>query len=325
MPSTAIYYRVRAHNAYGDSSYSEVVTATTSAANVAPTAPTNVSATAQSSSVINVTWAQSSGSESGFRIYWSTNAGATYFSDTVAANSTSYAHINLTPSTTYSYRVSAYNSYGESTLVPTTFGPVAATTLADNSPPIAPTNVVATASTATQVIITWTTSAGADHYQIERRSNQASAFEPVGTIMTTFYPDGGLSPDHTYVYRVRAVNSAGLVSDPSDVDVATTVIFEDDPLAGSVTTIRAQHLIQLRTAVNALRTYAGLPVASWTDPTLSNQILIKAQHIRELRDKLAEALAVIGLSAPAYTDPTLNQGVTVIKTDHVQQIRQRVK
>jgi hypothetical protein len=49
-----------------------------------------------------------------------------------------------------------------------------------------------------------------------------------------------------------------------------------------VTVIKAVHLTELRTAVNAVRTAAGLSPATFTDATPGG-ILIKAIHIQELR------------------------------------------
>jgi hypothetical protein len=78
-----------------------------------PNAPTNLSATAVPPWQINLTWTDTSGNEVGFRIErssggsWSTLAA-------VGANTTSYADTSATPSTTYSYRVIAYNACGDS-------------------------------------------------------------------------------------------------------------------------------------------------------------------------------------------------------------------
>ena len=81
-----------------------------------PAAPTNLTATAVSSSQINLTWTDSDSTEQGFKIERCTGAGCSDFAQiaTVGANVTSYSNTGLTASTSYSYRVRAYNAAGDS-------------------------------------------------------------------------------------------------------------------------------------------------------------------------------------------------------------------
>jgi len=73
--------------------------------------PTNVTAMAVSSSSIRVSWSSVSGA-SAYSIYRSTSAYGTY-SNVGDSYSTSYSDTGLTASTTYYYKVAAYdNSYG---------------------------------------------------------------------------------------------------------------------------------------------------------------------------------------------------------------------
>jgi glucose/arabinose dehydrogenase len=101
--------------------------------------------------------------------------------------------------------------------------------------------------------------------------------------------------------------------------------FTDDPLTAGVTTAKAQHIIELRQAVDALRAVAGLGLASWTDPALQpTSTVIKSPHIVELRTLLEDAATRLGYPAGSYTDPTLSSGF-VIKQVHVEELRQRVR
>lgn len=76
---------------------------------VAPLAVTGLTALAVSSSQIELAWNDNSGNEYGFRIERSTDSVAWTAATTVAANQTGYTDTGLSPSTTYWYRVVAYN------------------------------------------------------------------------------------------------------------------------------------------------------------------------------------------------------------------------
>jgi hypothetical protein len=114
----------------------------------------------------------------------------------------------------------------------------------------------------------------------------------------------------------------------SNVDLATTVIFTDDPLVARVTTVKAAHLTELRIAVGAVRTLAALAPSTFTDPVLGSSMTIKAVHVRELRTALDDARsALMLLPALSYTDSTLatGAGATLVKAAHIQELRNGVK
>ncbi len=79
-----------------------------------PNGPSNLIATAVSSTRINLTWQDNSNNETEFQI-WRKGAGGTFRKlVTVNANVTSYADTGLTPATTYKYKVRAKNAAGHS-------------------------------------------------------------------------------------------------------------------------------------------------------------------------------------------------------------------
>ena len=81
-----------------------------------PAAPTSLAATAVSSSQINLSWVDSDNTEQGFKIERCMGEGCSDFAQiaTVGANVTSYSNTGLTASTSYNYRVRAYNAVGDS-------------------------------------------------------------------------------------------------------------------------------------------------------------------------------------------------------------------
>jgi suppressor of ftsI len=79
-----------------------------------PAAPTSLFATATSSSSINLSWTDNSGNENGFTIQRSTDATNFNTIASVGANVVTYTSNGLNASTTYYYRVIAYNAAGNS-------------------------------------------------------------------------------------------------------------------------------------------------------------------------------------------------------------------
>jgi hypothetical protein len=79
----------------------------------APAAPTGLQAVAVDSSQIDLTWTDNANDEQGFRIERKTTSSFAVIA-TIGANVTAYSDKNVSPSTTYTYRVRAYNRTGNS-------------------------------------------------------------------------------------------------------------------------------------------------------------------------------------------------------------------
>jgi pimeloyl-ACP methyl ester carboxylesterase len=110
--STTYLYRMRVQTGAGFSPYSNEVTVTTLQA--LPAAPTNLQATAISSSQVNLAWTNNALDAIAVRVE-SQPAGSANFSDVGAAATLSSASItNLQPNTAYSFRVRAQNAAGYS-------------------------------------------------------------------------------------------------------------------------------------------------------------------------------------------------------------------
>lgn len=202
------YYRVRAYNAGGYSSYSPEANATPGGT-TAPATPSNLQAVAASSSQINLTWNDNSNNETNFRIERKTGTGGSFTEiTTVNANTTSYSNTGLTASTTYYYRIRAYNAAGYSSYSPE----ANATTQATATIPNAPTNLVALRTGASQITINWQDNSGNETgFRIERKAGTSGSWAEITVTAAnvTSLANNGLSAGNTFFYRVRATNTAG--------------------------------------------------------------------------------------------------------------------
>ncbi len=219
--STRYWYRLRAVNSTGASSYTNIADATTQAPPVTiPRPPSNLTATASSSSQINLAWTDNASDETGFEIERS-NDGTNFakIAD-VGANTTTYSNTGLTASTRYWYRLRAINSAGASSY----------TNIADattQAPPVTiprpPSNLTATASSSSQINLAWTDNASDETgFEIER-SNDGTNFAKIADVgaNTTTYSNTGLTASTRYWYRLRAINSAGASSYTNIADATT--------------------------------------------------------------------------------------------------------
>ena len=179
-------------------------------------------------------------------------------------------------------------------------------------------NVIATATTTTSVNVTWTSPAGS--YEVARVSSAGSV--TLGQSVTGAWIDNTASAGTAYLYKVRA--ATGGTPPYSDPDLATTVIFTDPILTAGSNVIRAVHMTELRTAVDAVRLLAALPLAAFTDPAPAG-VLIKRIHVIELRTALDSARALLALRTITYTTPAIVAGSTPIMKAHVDDLRNGVR
>ena len=189
--------------------------------------------------------------------------------------------------------------------------------------PGVPSNVTATGSNGS-VTISWSAASGAAMYEVKRigASGAIVTFGPTASLQIV---DSTVAADAAYLYSVQAIASGGARSAFSGGDLATTFVFIDDPVIAMNTAIKAVHLSQLRSAVNAVRSVAGLSAATFTDPGMTAGLTVKAVHFAELRSALAAARTTLSLSAVSFTDASLVAGSTVVKAAHINELRGGVK
>jgi predicted secreted Zn-dependent protease len=198
-PDTTYSFNVASFNDAGDSREVGTLFTTTKSTTI-PIAPTNLQANNITTTSAILTWSDNSNNEDGFKIY---KDGLTNLVATVPANTTSYALTNLSPATTYTYSIRAFNSAGESNVTATLF-----TTLTPTAKPSAPTNAQANNVTTTSVTLTWSdNSDNEDGFKIYDFSTSQVIATTANDV--TSYTFTNLTPATMYRYRVVAFNSAG--------------------------------------------------------------------------------------------------------------------
>lgn len=185
-----------------------------------------------------------------------------------------------------------------------------------NTPPPVPAFLNATATSNATVALSWGGTTGATGYDVYRSFN-ASPFSLLLMTAATSAEDSGLTADTTYLYRVRATGAGG-ASSFTPTDAATTIVFTDATLTGEI--VKAVHVSELRTAVNAMRAAGNQPPLEFTDVPLAG-VAVKAVHIAELRTALNAARSMIALPAITFADPTLTPESTIISAIHATELR----
>jgi hypothetical protein len=186
-------------------------------------------------------------------------------------------------------------------------------------PPATPASFTATATSQTSVALSWQGVAGSPSYQIERYQVTGGVPVILGPVVATSFVDNGVIANTTYLYRVRAVAN-GAASSFTAINPATTVTFTDTPLNPG-TTVKAIHVTQLRTAVNAMRTAAGLGPGTY--PALAIGSTIARLDVTSLRDALNEARTALALGPQPYTDSLAI--ATTVKAMHIEELRTGVR
>lgn len=214
ITGTTYYYRVRAHNNYGYSDYSNEVSALPS--NL-PQPPSNLTATTQSTSRIDLHWQDNSTDETGFKIYYRKSSTEWTFLIQLYSNVTQYINLNLLSGTTYYYKVQAIKGILESAFS----DPASATT---GSIPTSPSDLTGDIISSTQVLLHWSDRSNNETgFKIQRSVNGGSwdiDYATVGSNVTNFQ-DNSVTPQIEHSYRIKAFNIYGQSTPSTEASFTT--------------------------------------------------------------------------------------------------------
>ena len=259
----------------------------------APVAPGTLVATSVSSSQIDLTWADNSGDETGFKIERRLSPSGAWQQIGIAlVNVNTFSDTGLAAGTAYDYRVRSTNANGDSdyTLIAT------ATTSSAAVAPAAPTLLVASSVTTSSVRLDWTDNANNETaYRVERRLSVGGAYATIATLSANAntFNDSGLTPGTGYEYRVRATNTVGDSSASNTVGITTT--------SGAIVPVAPSNLSSVVTPNPTVVTI------SWTD-NANNEVdfIVQRRYTNWLWSDIGTAPA----NATSYVDTTGFPGVT---------------
>ncbi len=226
--ATAGYYRASVTEKYGCSTIAsppfKVIDAN------GPNKPdpaSGVSVTPVSLTSLLVNWSQNPSpafNETNFEVYQATHSGGPYKLVTITGpDVTKDSLTGLTPGTKYYYIVRAVDTSGAAASSAEASG----STIADTIPPTAPGNLSVTGTTRSSVSLAWTASKdniGVTEYDVYVNGVKQYVVSKDSVRFTVF----GLTYQQTYAFVVKAVDSAGNNSAPSNQVVA-------QPINGNVT------------------------------------------------------------------------------------------
>lgn len=121
-------------------------------------------------------------------------------------------------------------------------------------------------------------------------------------------------------FWVRVTDTLGGTVDSSTATLTPYRPSTIEVLSAGVSVIRAAHIEELRTRIDALRARLGLAAYPYEDASLiAGTTGIRTQHIIDLRAALGEAYVASGRTPPIYSDPALTTSLS-IKLAHIAEL-----
>jgi len=289
-PGTTSYFAVQAEDQnHNISNMSAIVAVTTP---TIPVPPTNVLATAVSTSKINVTWSPTTGGLpiAHYLVFKGTNPSSLVQVATI--NKTTYSDMSVTPATTYYYAIEA----GDTGTPPAQSGMSSLVSATTFSGPSIPANLGATLNSCTRITLTWSpsTSGGLPiaNYRVYRGTTVANMVQ-LAITTTASYVDTKVLPQTTYYYAVAAADTGTppAISPLSPPIQLTTYAYPSVP-ANLTATPTSSSKISVTWSASVS---GGLPIANY----------------RVYKGTLPGSLTQIAITtATSYTNTSLTPGTT---------------
>ena len=225
-----------------------------------PNPPSNVTGTPAPTKVV-LNWQEILESNSlpisYYQIYKGTTPGN--MTDVGSATATTYTATSLSPSTTYYFEIVAADTGHD---IGTPSDQIAVTTL---PMPAAPVNVVATASSTTQITVSWSENIPSGGLPIQTyavfRGTSPASMPQVATRTTAQFIDTGLTPGTTYYYAIEATDTGKDASPMSATAQGTTRIGPAAPVSVAAT---ANSAARVTVTWSETIPNGGLPIQTYT-------------------------------------------------------------
>lgn len=184
------------------------------------------------------------------------------------------------------------------------------------APPFGPPPGFNATSTGGNAQLSWVPTSNTSYYDVYR--NTGTGWTVIASPAVPSYTDNSVGANVAALYKVRAVNPSNFVSDFSATDATTTHVYTDPTVIAGTTLAKKAHITQARSAADALRVLAGLPLMTWTD---SDPTTIKAVHVTELRTAINAARNALALTSRTFMDSS----PTLIRAVHVNELRSAMR
>src|SRR5438876_1179641 len=249
-----------------------------------PTAPSGLTATATSSSTIDLGWVDNANNEIEQGLERSVGSNSNYvLLDNVDPNVTAFTDTQLIEGTKYYYRVRAYN-----TLVNSGYTSEKNATTLSNLP-LAPSGLTASVVSSSKITLAWTDNSNNETgFIISRKTGSGGTYADIHTTNENIitWSDTTVVDGTQYYYKVRATNSAG-----------------DSPNSNEANGIA---LLAAPTALTATAVSSSQISLSWTDNSAAETgFKIEQSPVDDLR---FTQVATVGANVGAFTDSGLAEG-----------------
>ncbi|MBI4976279.1 MAG: T9SS type A sorting domain-containing protein [Spirochaetes bacterium] len=240
------WYRISATNANGESAFAGPLSFTI----VPPNPPSTVAFSSIGSNFMTVTWSGSGvTNEFGFNVYRSTNDITYSLVQCTTIDTTWFYNSGLLPNTTYYYKISATNEYGESALAGPAMGII--------TPPAQVTNVRVTGTNnlptnSYHFVIAWDdTSTNEVAFKVYQSTNNTN-YSIIGytTSNAVCFTNYDMLPNTSYYFKVAATNKFGESVLSSNVKASIPVPQTPSGLVITLTNAGALALSWTDTATN---------------------------------------------------------------------------